>query len=191
MMLVTAAAHAAAPAAPTDDFDLPIRAENPMNPAPSEIDPQDMADLEWSASVFRSLRAMTPTVCANLAVQPTPLPNGDFQYPLIPCGNLNVNAPLGAAVKQGSGPAETAPSRRPVPVQPQAGAGSAIEAPAVANDIDFNTLQMKRLGALDAMQGRPLNMNHASNLGYIQGYTEGQQRRMAPQGQRGFGGYNR
>ncbi len=157
---------------------------------PADISPEDKADIVRASQIAKSMAE--PMVCANLAAQPTPLPNGDFQYPVVPCVSLNITAPLGVPVPEGSRPAATTPqqpSARPVQA-PQIGGGSAIQQPAVATDIDFNTLQMKRLGALDAMQGRPLNMNHASNLGYVQGYTEGQQKRAMPQGG-GFGGIRR
>lgn len=42
---------------------------------------------------------------------------------------------------------------------------------------NYNNLQLARLGELDAMQGHPLNMKYADDLGYLQGYTRGQQRR--------------
>jgi hypothetical protein len=52
----------------------------------------------------------------------------------------------------------------------------------------MNTLQMQRLGQLDAMQGRPVNMQNASVLGYMQGYVQGQQMRMQTLPERGRGG---
>ena len=55
--------------------------------------------------------------------------------------------------------------------------------------MDLNVQQMRRLGELDAMQGRPINMNNDNNLGYLQGYTEGQQRKTRAPG--GFGGFGR
>ncbi|RYG59890.1 MAG: hypothetical protein EON60_09020 [Alphaproteobacteria bacterium] len=187
LMLFATAAHAAAPVAPTDEDEgpvLPLGQPDAQGLA-MDITPEDKAEILKAAQMARQMAE--PMVCANLTATPTPLPNGDYQYPVVPCSSLNVLAPLGVPMRAGQAPAR--PAAVPVGV-PQVGAGSVLQTPAVADSVDLNTLQMKRLGTFDALQGRPLNMNHASNLGYVQGYTEGQQRRMMPQG-RGFGGYNR
>lgn len=61
---------------------------------------------------------------------------------------------------------------------------------------DFNGQQLRRLGELDAMQGKALNMLYADDLGYLQGYTQGQKKRQAVPGRiqvqeprRGFVGF--
>ncbi|RYG59004.1 MAG: hypothetical protein EON60_11740 [Alphaproteobacteria bacterium] len=193
LMLLVVAAHAAAPVAPGDEDEGPVLPPTPPDAQGLAIDitPEDKAEILQAAQMVRAMAE--PMVCADLTATPTPLPNGDYQYPVVPCSSLNVVAPLGVPVRAGQGaaarPATPAAAQAPVGV-PQVGEGSRLQAPAVADSVDFNTLQMKRLGTFDAMQGRPLNMNHASNLGYVQGYTEGQQRRMMPQSG-GFGGFNR
>ncbi len=61
---------------------------------------------------------------------------------------------------------------------------------------DFNGQQMRRVGELDARQGRPLNMLYANDLNYLQGYTDCQKQRYSGAGagqatepRRGFSGF--
>jgi hypothetical protein len=168
---------------------VPLRPFDPATSSvPNDIDAADVAAIQ--IAIAAQTAARHDMVCANLAAQPTPLPNGDFQYPVVPCSTLNITAPLGVPVKAGERPAAAATQRRTGSVIPQPTAnadGSPLTAGTMT--MDMNALQYKRLGHLDAIQGRPLNMNYANSLGYMQGYTEGQQQRMSPQG--GFGGIRR
>jgi len=48
----------------------------------------------------------------------------------------------------------------------------------VDQNYEYNYKQFRRLGELDAQQGKPMNMKYAGNLGYLKGYTEGQDARL-------------
>ena len=190
LMLLGMAAHAqeladkALPRVPVDENGMPLSL--------SAAERRALVN-EMKAGAMMS----EPMVCADLSATPVALANGDFQYPVKPCKKIDVStAPDPASLPQEQ-PRSVQSVRANAPVQ--AGGGSPVQPQAVMNDGgqagaaatgNLNMLQMKRYGELDAMQGRPINMNYANNLGYIQGYTEGQARRMrGPQG--GFGGFNR
>ncbi len=45
---------------------------------------------------------------------------------------------------------------------------------------NYSGRELERLGELDAMQGKPLNMERAGDVNYVRGYTRGNERRMMP-----------
>lgn len=146
---------------------------------------------------FNRLKTMAetmsePMICADLTATPTPLANGDMQYPTKPCRGIEVDvAPDEPTVRDAVPDVVPAmPTRAGTPVTGNPVIQPTLQAPQPIAVQDLNVLQMKRLGQLDAMQGRPINMQNASNLGYLQGYTDGQRMRMQTPGG-GFGGYNR
>lgn len=74
---------------------------------------------------------------------------------------------------------------RPKPVGPLLGAGEGVdmydlEAGTGGAPTTYKDRQMERLGELDALQGKPLNMNYAQNLSYLKGYTQGNERKVMP-----------
>jgi len=76
------------------------------------------------------------------------------------------------------------PNRRQ-PSGPVLGAGEGVDLYDLENGTggtltNYNGRELERLGELDAMQGRPLNMDRASDVNYLKGYTRGNERRMAP-----------
>lgn len=137
---------------------------------------------------------------AMAAVEDCPAPQdsdaeevvGDIEVPLPGgCHGVVVNNPLGpiknfdvvnaTTVVSGSSPPATDPGNLP---DGMTVVGQQDEAEPQA---DLNVRQLMRLGELDAMQGKPLNMSHSSDLGYLQGYTNGQIKRQ----QGGNGGFGR
>jgi hypothetical protein len=113
-----------------------------------------------------------PKPCLDLSATPRTLPNGEDEYPTKVC------VPVDYTKSYDEDPQPVAPQGTPV----QASAAARQVGPPVEGDpavpMDLNTLQMQRLGELDAMQGRPLSMQYATSLGYMQGYVSGQKRRM-------------
>lgn len=83
-------------------------------------------------------------------------------------------------------PAPAAIPERPKPAGPVLGAGEGVdlydlEAGTGGTMTNYSGRELERLGELDAMQGKPLNMERASDVNYLRGYTKGQERRMMPQ----------
>lgn len=77
------------------------------------------------------------------------------------------------------------PPQRPRPEGPLLGAGEGVdmydlEAGTGGATTTYKDRQLERLGELDALQGKPLNMEHAQSLSYLKGYTQGNERRVMP-----------
>ncbi len=168
------------PVVPLDENGIPLA-------APAQVRNEILENIR------KAKARMVPAVCADLTATPTPLPNGDMQFPVIPCKNVDMRIGPDTAQPQPTAPVarpQTAPAAVSAPVRAGQGTNLRESGPVASTGPDLNVLQMRRLGQLDAMQGRPINMGNASNLGSMQGYTEGQQRRMqGPTG--GFGGMRR
>lgn len=119
----------------------------------------------------------------------------DFKVPVASvCRAADYSSSLGPIIDY-SQPVETKPVTaqpdmpaavpRPKPTGPLLGAGEGLdlydlEAGTGGAPTQYTHRQMERLGELDALQGKPLNMNRAGDLNYLKGYTRGNERRMLP-----------
>lgn len=77
------------------------------------------------------------------------------------------------------------PVARPRPSGPALGSGEGVdlydlEAGTGGTMTQYSGRELERLGELDAMQGKPLNMERAGDVNYVRGYTRGNERRMLP-----------
>lgn len=125
------------------------------------------------------------TQCADLTATPTRLPNGDDQYPVIPCKPVDYMTPPPPAEPE----EQAVPKPQPkAPVTLEELEQGTVPQAAAEEQMDYNNLQMRRLGDMDARQGKPINMNYGGNLYYLQGYTQGQKERLKAPGANGFGG---
>ncbi len=93
--------------------------------------------------------------------------------------------PAAAAPATPAAPAAVPQVQRPQPTGPVLGAGEGmdlydLEAGTGGSATQYNGRELERLGQLDAMQGKPLNMDHASDINYVRGYTKGNERRTMP-----------
>ena len=174
---------AAVAAAQDADMNIPLEVRNMTmdDPRAKTYEPIDAPGLD--ASVIQAAMAKPPEPCVNLTATPRPLPNGDDQYPPRACTDMDYTQPYREAAAQAT--ARPMPQATPLATNVQVQGGGV--------PMDLNALQMQRLGELDAMQGRPINMQYASTLGYMQGYTNGQQRRTQAPSRAGgnFGGFGR
>lgn len=163
------------------DIPLELRDMQENDPRARNYEPVDAPGIDPAA--IAAALAKPPEPCVDLTAVPRLLPNGNDQYPVIACRAIDYTQPFAEA---------QATAARPVAVRPVAQPMQVQQALPVADGrpMDLNTLQMQRLGQLDAMQGMPINMRYASTLGYMQGYTAGQKMRLQPQGG-GFGGFAR
>ena len=166
-----------------DDIPLEVRNMKRNDPRAAQYEPTDGPGIP--PEVIAEAMAKPPEPCRDLTATPRPLPNGDDLYPEIPCKGVDYTQSYAETAAQATA--------QPAPKQPQNIVQPAPDVQVQGGGVrmDLNTLQMQRLGELDAMQGKAINMQYASTLGYMQGYTAGQQRRMNVPGQprRGFGGY--
>lgn len=165
-------------------------------PRPDELIPQSQLPEGVQPLMLNSfddpvdtMRVFEPQTCADLSATPTPLPNGDMQFPMIPCKQADYKQPLGEPAQAEPEvpvvPRPVVKPEQPLPTLDELEQGGAPE----ANDsVNYNNLQMMRLGELDARQGRPLNMSHADDLFYMKGYTKGQDQRLNSRQPGGFGG---
>jgi hypothetical protein len=74
---------------------------------------------------------------------------------------------------------------RPKPTGPELGSGEGVdlydlESGTGGTMTNYNGRELERLGELDAMQGKPLNMDRADDVNYVRGYTKGNERRIMP-----------
>ncbi|PZP40339.1 MAG: hypothetical protein DI585_01300 [Pseudomonas fluorescens] len=94
------------------------------------------------------------------------------------------NAPEGAVTAPVAAPAQ--------PAGPAIGSGEGADlddleqGTAGGIQTQYNNREMVKVGQFDALQGRPVNMQYANNLEYLQGYTQGQKIRAEQNG--GAGG---
>lgn len=93
-------------------------------------------------------------------------------YATPPEGYTGLITPVSSTVVDGDD------AHKPSVLPPQLAAPEEVpEEEAGGIHTDYTNQAAVRLGELDALQGRPLNMSYAENLGYLQGYTRGQKTR--------------
>ncbi|TKW60545.1 MAG: hypothetical protein DI628_06485 [Blastochloris viridis] len=152
-----------------------------------------MAAMALSATVHAQTNECVPPE-AGLAIAGAVT---DFKVPpSAACRGPNYASSLGPIIDYNKTAARPAPAalpdalapavqQRPRPNGPVLGAGDGVDLYDLENGTggtltNYNGRELERLGELDAMQGRPLNMDRASDVNYLKGYTRGSERRMAP-----------
>jgi hypothetical protein len=160
----------------------------------------------WSHA--KSMKFLLPAVCAFVVVGPCALAQSAVSLCVPPdalltkaqqaafmasnvCNPPNPASPLGPIR-----PAEPvmvkkewqAPARETVRIEiPQVTVQDVDVPVAEEQNFGYNYKESMRLGQMDAVQGKAMNMKYASNLGYLKGYTKGQEDMAKNGGGGGFG----